>query len=102
KAFTRTAAQAVFLPQRIPGWGFDAETLFLAKRFGFDVREIPVEYSYLAEGSKIRPYRDGARMFFELLLVRWYAMTDAYPRRAPAELLVVTPSSGMGEEQLSA
>jgi len=78
KAFTRTAAKAIFHQQRIGGWGFDAETLYLARNYCFSVREVPVEYTYCAEGSKIRPYRDGARMFAELLAVKWNAMSGAY------------------------
>jgi glycosyltransferase involved in cell wall biosynthesis len=85
KAFTRTAAKTIFGLQRITGWGFDAEVLYLAKQFGFIVREIPVEYTYYAEGSKIRPYRDGARMLSELLQVRWYAATGAYFTGAPVD-----------------
>lgn len=80
KAFTRTAGKAIFAIQKIPGWGFDAESLFFAKRLGFTVREVPVSYIYYAEGSKIRPYRDGARMLVELLLVRWYHVSGAYSR----------------------
>ena len=85
KAFTRSAAKTIFSLQRIGGWGFDAEVLYLAKKFGFTVREIPVQYVYYAEGSKIRPYRDGARMLFELLKVRWHAQTGAYSTSGPAE-----------------
>lgn len=80
KAFTRAAGKSVFAVQKIPGWGFDAESLFFAKRLGFSVREVPVEYTYYAEGSKIRPYRDGARMLLELLLVKWYFLSRAYAR----------------------
>jgi glycosyltransferase involved in cell wall biosynthesis len=96
KAFTSAAAKTIFSLQRIGGWGFDAEVLYLAQKFGFTVREIPVEYTYYAEGSKIRPYRDGARMLSELLKVRWYAETGAYstsapPERIPAENLSEAP-----------
>lgn len=96
KAFTRSAAKTIFPLQRISGWGFDAEVLYLAKKFGFTVREIPVEYTYYAEGSKIRPYRDGARMLFELLKVRWHASTGAYSTGSqigpgPAEKLPDSP-----------
>jgi dolichyl-phosphate beta-glucosyltransferase len=80
KAFSRRAAKAIFGLQKIAGWGFDAETLYLARSFGFSVREIPVEYIYYAEGSKIHPYRDGARMLVELLRVKWYGLTGAYFR----------------------
>jgi dolichyl-phosphate beta-glucosyltransferase len=78
KAFTRTAAKAIFHQQRIAGWGFDAETLYLARNYRFSVCEVPVEYTYCQEGSKIRPYRDGARMFAELLTVKWNGLSGAY------------------------
>lgn len=78
KAFRRKAAKSVFAIQTIPGWGFDAESLFLAKKLGFRVSEVPVQYVYYAEGSKIRPYRDGAKMLLELLLVRWHFFRGAY------------------------
>ena len=78
KAFTRKAAKSAFAIQRIPGWGFDAESLFVANKLGFKVREVPVEYVYCPEGSKIRPYRDGAKMLLELLLVRWHFARGAY------------------------
>jgi glycosyltransferase involved in cell wall biosynthesis len=92
KAFTRRAAKVIFGLQKIAGWGFDAETLYLARNFGFTVREIPVEYIYYAEGSKIHPYRDGARMLAELLRVKWYGLTGAYSsstsaKQRPAESL---------------
>ena len=96
KAFTRPAAKTIFGLQRIGGWGFDAEVLYLAKKLGFTVREIPVEYRYYSEGSKIRPYRDGVRMLFELLKVRWHARTGAYSisgqaKRGSAENLPDAP-----------
>jgi dolichyl-phosphate beta-glucosyltransferase len=78
KAFTRSAAKSIFPLQKIAGWGFDAEVLYLARHFGFAVKEVPVEYTYYAEGSKIRPYRDGVRMLTELLKVKWYGFSGAY------------------------
>jgi glycosyltransferase involved in cell wall biosynthesis len=78
KAFTRQAAKTIFPLQKISGWGFDAEVLYLARNFGFLVHEVPVEYTYCAEGSKIHPYRDGARMLMELLRVKWYSLAGIY------------------------
>jgi glycosyltransferase involved in cell wall biosynthesis len=77
KAFTRRAAQSIFAQQKIERWGFDPELLFLAKRFGIKVAEIPVEWGH-SEGSRISYFRDGVRMFEEMLKVRWYAITGAY------------------------
>ena len=85
KAYTRSAAKTIFPMQKIGGWGFDAEILFLAQKFGFSVQEVPVEYVYYAEGSKIRPYRDGARMLGELFKVRWHALNGAYSEKRAIE-----------------
>jgi dolichyl-phosphate beta-glucosyltransferase len=85
KAYSRSAAKTIFPLQRISGWGFDAEVLYLAKKFGYTVQEIPVEYTYYAEGSKIRPYRDGARMLIELFKVRWHELNGAYSRPARSQ-----------------
>jgi dolichyl-phosphate beta-glucosyltransferase len=97
KAFTQKAAKSIFALQRISGWGFDAEVLFLACKFNFMACEVPDEYIYCAEGSKIHPYRDGARMLGELIKLRWYSLTAAYsPTKLPNhnlhELRVEVPS----------
>jgi len=91
KVFTREAGRAVFFTQKIPGWGFDAESLLLAKLHGFAVREVPVEYVYCANGSKIRPYRDGARMLMELLLVKWHFLTGGYGERVQKAKGIAAP-----------
>ena len=77
KAFTRTAAQAIFPHQHIERWGFDPEILFLARKFGMKVEEVPVEWAH-SEGTRINPLRDGIRMFIEMLRVRWYSLTGEY------------------------
>ncbi|HEV2399741.1 MAG TPA: dolichyl-phosphate beta-glucosyltransferase [Candidatus Sulfotelmatobacter sp.] len=77
KAFKRAAAQAIFPWQRIERWGFDPEILFLASKFGFKVEEIPVRWGHVGE-ARINPVLDGARMFQEMLRIRWYDLTGKY------------------------
>jgi dolichyl-phosphate beta-glucosyltransferase len=77
KAFTRRAAEAVFPLQIIERWGFDPEILFLARRLGLRVDEVPVKWAH-QENTKISPIRDGLRMFAELLTIRWYAVAGRY------------------------
>ena len=77
KAFKRKAARLTFSRQRIERWGFDPELLFLAEKNGFKVVEIPVQWAH-DENSTISPVRDGMRMFFEVLKIRWNSMTGAY------------------------
>ena len=81
KAYSARAAKAIFPLQKIGGWGFDAEIIFLAQRYGFNVVEIPVDYIYYPEGSKIRPYLDGINMFLELLKVRRNSWNGTYPKQ---------------------
>ncbi len=79
KAFTRSAALAIFPLQRIERWGFDPELLYLARRAGLKVEEIPVGWADV-EGTRISPLRDGIRMFVEVLKIRWCAFTGKYSR----------------------
>jgi dolichyl-phosphate beta-glucosyltransferase len=77
KLFRQDAARAVFSRQRIDRWGFDAEALFLARKLGFKVVEIPVRWSH-CEGTKVHMFRDSANMFLDLLRVRWNQLRGAY------------------------
>jgi len=87
KAFKREAAQQVFPRQRIERWGFDPESLYLARKAKLRVDEIPVEWAN-DDRSKVNPVRDGFRMFGELLKVRWNDLTGKYD--VPAAQAVVT------------
>ena len=77
KAFTRKAAETVFTRQHIERWGFDPELLFLANKFHFTVREIPVEWAH-DDRSKINPLVDGMKMFIEMLRIRWNDLSGKY------------------------
>jgi glycosyltransferase involved in cell wall biosynthesis len=77
KAFRHQAAQRIFPLQRIERWGFDPEILFLARRQGLTVKEVPVVWAH-SEGTRLHPFRDGLRMFIEVLRVRWNSITGAY------------------------
>jgi dolichyl-phosphate beta-glucosyltransferase len=83
KAFTRHAAQSIFPLQHIQRWGFDPEILYLARKFGYTVKEVPVQWAH-REGTRISPLRDGIRMFFEMLRIRWYSLTGRYEPGSPS------------------
>ncbi len=77
KAFRREAAQRVFPLQKIERWGFDPEILFLAKKMGLVVKEVPVIWAH-SEGTRLHPFRDGMRMFGDVLRIRWNSISGAY------------------------
>jgi dolichyl-phosphate beta-glucosyltransferase len=79
KAFRTEKVRAVFERQRIERFGFDPEILFLAKRNGLRVAEVPVRWSH-NPATKVNVAADGIRMFLELLLIRWNALRGRYPR----------------------
>jgi dolichyl-phosphate beta-glucosyltransferase len=79
KAFSRQSADVLFHLQQIERWGFDPELLFLARRFGFKVAEVPVTWAH-REGTRLSPLRDGIRMFGEMLRIRWNAWAGKYKR----------------------
>ena len=80
KAFTRSAAQAVFQLQRIERWGFDPEILFIALKRGYRVREVAVTWGH-DERSRISYLKDGIKMLEELVCIRWNALVGAYNRK---------------------
>ena len=71
KAFQREAAQAIFPRQRLDRWAYDAELLFLARRLGLSIRQVPVEWRHV-EGSRFRLGLSSAlREVVDLLRIRW-------------------------------
>ena len=77
KAFRREAAQRIFPLQTIEGFGFDPEVLYLARKFGYRGREVPVHWAH-SEDTKVRLWRDGLRMASDILRIRWNDLTGRY------------------------
>ena len=68
KMFTAEAAEAVFVQQRMHGFSFDVEALMLARRSGFEVREVPVTWTN-APGTKVSAWK-GATAFWDLVVLK--------------------------------
>ena len=77
KAFRRSVAGPVFERQTIMGFGFDPEILYIAKKRGLRLREIPVRWDHV-EGTTVRFLRDSCRMFLDLLRIRWNDFCGKY------------------------
>jgi glycosyltransferase involved in cell wall biosynthesis len=76
KLFSAGAATTLFPLQRLDGFGFDCEILFLARRAGFTVREIPVTWTYRTS-TKVTALAGGDG-FVDLLRVRWNQLRGRY------------------------
>lgn len=76
KLFEAEAARRIFRLQRLEGFGFDVEALFIAQRLGYQVAEVPVKWNDVA-GTTVSPVR-GMAAFVDLLRVRWNAICGRY------------------------
>ena len=63
----------------IDGWGFDVELLYLARRWGYRIVEIPIEW-YYSPSSRIHPLRDTWTMTRDVWRVRRNARAGRYDR----------------------
>jgi dolichyl-phosphate beta-glucosyltransferase len=86
KGFRRGAAEATFRRARVDGFAFDAEALWIARRLGIEVVEVPVRAEE-RQGSKVRLGGDALRMVADVWRVRRAAARGVYdetPVRDPA------------------
>jgi len=83
KAFVREPSRIVFEQQRIQGFGFDPEVLFLAQRHGLRAVEVPVRWAH-DPATKVHVVYDSLRMFGDLIFIRWNWVLGRYPKRSEA------------------
>jgi len=69
KAFTAKAAKDIFSRQKLDGFSFDVELLFLASKLGYAVTEIPVEWIN-EPNSRVRMIADPLLMFADVIRIR--------------------------------
>jgi dolichyl-phosphate beta-glucosyltransferase len=81
KAFVLERSRIVFEQQHIERFGFDPEILFLAKRHGLRVAEVPVRWAH-DPATKVHVLRDSLLMFGDLIYIRWNWLLGRYPVRA--------------------
>lgn len=79
KLFRRDVARDVFSRQMLERFGFDVEALFVTRKHGYKITEVPVRWSH-AEGSKVGMLT-GVHAFFELAQVRMNDLRGHYSKR---------------------
>lgn len=77
KCFSRNAYTEVFKRQTIDGFGFDVEALYIAKKHGFKIKEVPVKWVNRFE-SRVNPILHPIQMLGELVLIRFRDLMGVY------------------------
>ncbi len=69
KCFKCEAAKTIFRKQKLDGFSFDVEILYLAKKEGFKIKEVPVMWRQ-GQDSHVRLVRDAVHMVKDLFVLR--------------------------------
>lgn len=77
KLFRKEAALKIFNKQKVKRWSFDAESLYLAKKYHFNIKEIPVLWRHRS-GSKVKFPQDLFSSLFSLIGIRVNSILGSY------------------------
>lgn len=69
KCFRAAVVEDLFRVQRLDGWTFDVEVIFIALRRGYRVVEVGIPW-YYNPGSRVHPIRDSLAMLADLFRIR--------------------------------
>jgi dolichyl-phosphate beta-glucosyltransferase len=70
KMFRREAAMEIFSRQRLSGFAFDVEILFIARKLSLTIAEIPVNW-VAQPGSKVNLATDSIKMLWDISVIKW-------------------------------
>jgi glycosyltransferase involved in cell wall biosynthesis len=77
KCFSAKVVEHIFPLQTMPGWSFDVELLYIARRKGFKIQEIGIPWYFNPE-TKVSLVRDSLRMAADLFAIRRNARQGKY------------------------
>lgn len=76
KCFSEDSAKRIFSLIKIERWGFDAESLAIAKALGYKIKELPV--FWVNDLRTQVKFKDYLQVLFETVKVRWWLWRDTY------------------------
>jgi len=81
KCFHEDVVENVFPLQTLEGMSFDSEVLFIARKKGFSIKEVPIDW-YFDPDSRVRLIQDSLRMAIDLITIRQNARKGLYDGQA--------------------
>lgn len=70
KCFSADAAKTLFEKQKLLGFSFDVEIVYLAQKLNFKLLEAPVVWNHSAQ-TRVQLFSDPFYMFMDLLKIKW-------------------------------
>lgn len=77
KCFRAEVAEDIFRRQTLHGWSFDIELLYIARRHGYRIIEIPIDWYHFSD-SKVSALRDAFHMIKDIFRIHANARRGAY------------------------
>ena len=93
KGFRKASAKRIFAMGRLNRFSFDVELLFLARKWGLRVEEVPVLFIYGKEPTTVRFLQDSLRMIRDMLLIRWWDLSGRYREEVGGEGFPTPPGA---------
>ena len=84
KLFRSECAKRIVKYQTLNRFSFDVEILFIARKMGFRVKEVPVKWIDKA-GSTLKPFKDGPGMLYDLIKIRYNNLRGKYAMNGAVE-----------------
>lgn len=78
KGFSNVVAQRVFAQQRLTGFSFDVEVLYLAKKCGYTIAQVPISFRYFFEETTVKFFDDTLKMIRDLCVIKWNDWRGVY------------------------
>jgi len=80
KMFNRKSAEDLFDVQQMVGIGFDVELLFIARKRGYQIREVPITW-YFDPDSRMRLIHDSLHILLEIFAIRRNWLKGVYAKK---------------------
>ncbi|HCU79770.1 MAG: glycosyl transferase [Chloroflexi bacterium] len=80
KCFHASAAIDLFTSQLLDGMSFDVEVLYIARKRGYKIVEVPVDW-YFHRETRVRMVEDSLRMLVDILVLRKNWKSGKYDRK---------------------
>lgn len=77
KGFRNHVGKHLFTFMKTERWAYDAEVLFLADKFGYQIAQVPVVWADNSS-TKVHLVQDGMQALVDLMLIRWRDIRGEY------------------------